>query len=85
MFQEKVRVEDCRTHDFDKLAQIAGLKGQLEASLAASPAFAGNWDIVSQWKVSTRYEPKTEAEARAIYAAIADNADGVLTWIRNYW
>jgi hypothetical protein len=85
VFQEGVKAEKCRTHDFDKLIEIADLKGQLDGSLAASPAFSGNWDLVSQWKVSTRYEPKTEAEARALYAAITDNPDGVLRWIRNYW
>ena len=26
-----------------------------------------------------------EAEARALYAAIADKQDGVLRWIKNYW
>jgi hypothetical protein len=85
VFQERVKVEECRTHDFDELIRIAGLRSELDGSLAASRAFAGNWGIVSQWKVSTRYEPKAEADARAFYAAIADNPDGVLRWIQKYW
>jgi hypothetical protein len=96
VFKEKSRIEDCLTHDFGKLIDLAGLRGELNAELAASAAattgtgtsggpFVGNWGTVTQWKVTSRYEPKTEAEARALYAAITDNPDGVLQWIQKFW
>jgi hypothetical protein len=87
--QTNIKVDECRTHNFTKLIQIAGLGDELiarlKASALASDGFAPNWNTAKAWDVSTRYEPKSEAEARAIYSAITDEPDGVLTWIRNYW
>jgi hypothetical protein len=92
VFQEKWKAEECLTHDLGKLIDLAGLRNELNARLTAaaaagppSGAFIGYWDTVRQWKVTSRYESKTEAEARALYEAISHNPDGVLQWIRNYW
>ena len=90
VFDEEVkRVDDCRTHEFRKLMAIAGIKGELDAALAASAAaggeFATNWGLVDTWKVTSRYETKSEAEAKALYAAITDPVHGVMGWIRKYW
>ena len=40
---------------------------------------------MSRWKVESRYSSKTEAEARALYAAITDKPDEVLRWIKTFW
>jgi hypothetical protein len=40
---------------------------------------------VNAWKVTSRYEAKTETEARALFAAITDKPHGVMIWIRTYW
>lgn len=95
VFEEKWKAQDCLTHDFGELVRLAGLTNELNARLAASAAaatggppggaFAANWGTVTLWKVESRYTPKTEAEARALYAAIADKPDGVLQWIKQYW
>ena len=97
VFKEKVKIEECLVHDFGKLLDLAELRGELNAKLAASAAaaaaaggppggaFAANWGVVSQWKVTSRYEAKTEAQARELYAAITDSPDGVLPWIRTFW
>jgi HEPN domain len=90
VFDENVtKVDACRTHDFLELIRIAGLRDELNNALKASSAaggeFAKNWDTVNKWKVSSRYEPKTEAEAQGLYAAITDDPHGVLKWIQNFW
>ena len=89
VFQEKTKPGDCLTHDFRKLIELAGLRdeldSQLRASSAGSGAFAANWDIVSQWNVTIRYEWRTESDARKLYCAICDDPDGVLKWIKTYW
>ena len=85
VFQEKVKVDECLTHDFGKLIHLSGLTAELNANLGANAAFVGNWGVTSQWKVTDRYGQKTEAEAMALYAAITDSPDGVLSWIMNYW
>jgi hypothetical protein len=97
VFEEKWKAQDCLTHDFDELIDLAGLRTELndnrKASAAAAAAtggppggaFVGYWGTVVQWKVESRYQSKTEAEARALYEAITHNPDGVLRWIRKYW
>jgi HEPN domain-containing protein len=97
VFEEKWKAQECLTHDFEELVRLAGLNGELNARLAASAAaavseggppggaFTDNWLTVIEWKVESRYLPRTEVEARELYAAIADKPDGVLAWIKNYW
>ena len=85
IFEEKWKAQDCLTHDFSELIRLAGLNAQHNARLAAGAAFVANWGTVTQWKVTSRYESKTEAEAKLLYAAIADDPDGVMKWIQIYW
>jgi hypothetical protein len=85
VFQDKAKINDCLTHDFMDIVILSGLTAELNAQLASNPAFVANWGTAIQWKVTDRYGNKTEAEARALYAAIADDPDGVLKWIMNYW
>ena len=90
VFEEQVkRVDDCRTHDFEKLIDIAGMRDELfdrlDASSVAGDGFANNWKIVLAWKVTSRYESRTETEARQLFAAITDKPHGVMKWIRSYW
>jgi hypothetical protein len=61
------------------------LNKRLQGSAAAIDGFVTNWKTVIAWKPASRYESKSEAEARALYAAITDEPNGVLRWIRNYW
>jgi hypothetical protein len=89
VFKEKVKIDECLTHEFDKLTQIAGmwdlLNDKLRESAAAGGEFVANWQTVGIWEVTSRYATKTESEARALYAAITDNPHGILLWIKNYW
>lgn len=96
IFQEKSKMDDCRTHDFGKLVGLAGLTNELNQQLAASAAdaqarggpiggaFAGHWGTVTQWESTSRYIPRTETQAKALYEAITDK-EGVLEWIRRFW
>jgi hypothetical protein len=81
--------EECRTHDFSTLIKIAGMLDELnlrkKKSLAEAGRFHVNWEVVNEWKVTNRYDEKSEAEPRKLIAAIIDEPDGVMTWIRNYW
>jgi HEPN domain-containing protein len=87
--EEAKKVDDCRTHDFEKLVRIAGMRDELNSRLRASAVaadrFADNWKIVNAWKVTSRYEAKTETDARELLAAITDKPHGVIAWIRTYW
>jgi hypothetical protein len=80
-------VEKAYTHDLTRLLDLAGLKLQLQldASTAANPALGVNWQYIKDWSERARYQQKTEAQARRMYQAVTHPADGVLTWIKNYW
>src|SRR5271154_7173156 len=94
VFDLKWKADQCLTHDFGKLIDLAGLNVELDAKLAASAAaaavsggplgglFASHWGTATQWKVDSRYLARTELEARGLYEAITQNPDGVLPWIK---
>jgi HEPN domain-containing protein len=83
--RERKFVEECYTHQLERLLRAAGLETALEAATLASPALLGNWGYVKDWKETSRYEQKTQTEAQTLYDAIATNPDGVLPWIRTRW
>lgn len=89
VFEEKWDAKVCLEHRFAKLVHIAGLtdhlNDQLKASAAASGDFAANWNTAEKWTVTSRYDVKSDQEARALYAAIAEVPNGVLEWVRKYW
>ena len=96
VFEEKWEAKACLTHDFAKLIDLAGMRDELNGkqatSAAAAPpggppggAFTVYWGTALKWKVESRYQPRTEAEARELYEAITHDPDGVLPWIKNFW
>ena len=89
VFQEKAKIADCLTHDFDDLVQLAGMKDllnqKLKESAGGNQEFAKNWHIGLQWKVTDRYQMRKQPEAIALLDAITAQPDGVLPWIRKYW
>jgi HEPN domain-containing protein len=85
IFQDKKYSEKCWTHDLEALVALAGLEVVLDADLAANPALDANWTVVLDWEETSRYEQKTQAEAQALYDAVANHPNGILAWIRNHW
>jgi len=82
---EKSFVGDCHTHDILKLVRLAGLEPAKAADAAANPALDQNWAIVKDWSEQSRYERHSLAKARQMIDAVADNANGVLPWIKAHW
>lgn len=85
IFQDRKYSEKCWTHDSEELVKLAGLKTQRDADAAANAALWTNWSYVKDWKESSRYEEKTQADAERLYHAIVDAANGVLPWIKSHW
>ncbi len=75
---ERKFVEECYTHDLEKLVRSADLKSAIDTELRTSLAFRINWDRANDWKESSRYEQKTQTEAELLYNAITNNLQGVL-------
>lgn len=88
VFTDRKFAEKCFTHDLEALVTLAGLRAEWDARSAASYAggqFARFWTVVAQWKETSRYQPKTEGEAKDLFEAITHDPHGVLKWIQNYW
>jgi hypothetical protein len=85
IFADKKYSEKCWSHDVEERASLAGLDAQLDAEMAANPAFWDNWLIVKGWNEKSRYELQTQAKAEELVNAITDRANGVMPWIRSRW
>lgn len=84
IFVDKKFAERCWTHDFFALVVQADLKQQWDLAVGMNAAFLGYWGIAGSWTERSRYESKTEFEARSLYEAIT-HADGVFPWIQTHW
>lgn len=89
IFEDRWDARKCLTHDVNELIRLAGLDNELNARLAVSAAsgdmFVPNWKMVAGWTVTSRYAPRSEADARDLFGAITHNPDGVLRWLKRYW
>jgi HEPN domain len=79
------RLAGCWTHDLVTLVNLAGLDPGFGAARAANATLETFWYVTKDWKETSRYELKTEAEARALYDAVTNEPDGVYRWIRSCW
>lgn len=83
---DKKVVEHFYTHDLKKLLGISGLKQSLDDYAKREPEFEVNWSTVSDWNEASRYDYSiTEAKARDMRLAVADETTGVLTWLKAQW
>lgn len=59
VFQDKVRIDDCRVHDFGTLDNLAGLTVELNnhaaITAAAGRPFGNNWKLVQQRRMDDPY------------------------------
>jgi HEPN domain len=84
-FPDKNTVINSHTHDLKQLIKIAGLSIQHEREERENRQFSIYWNIVSNWKETSRYEQHTSQKAIALYQAINDPINGIMTWIQTYW
>jgi hypothetical protein len=86
-FPDKTVVQKSHTHNLLELLDLAGLKLQLQLDTtpAANPALGINWQLVKDWSERARYQQWKEAQARRLYQAVTDPANGVLPWIKGHW
>jgi hypothetical protein len=78
-------VKKFRTHDFKQLVELAGLKIAVDIAQGTNPTFKLYWTVALRWNETSRYETKTEAQAREVYEAITEPTNGALAWIQQHW
>jgi HEPN domain-containing protein len=79
------KLSKCWTHDLEKLLELANLVAELGLTIQANPVLRKRWGIVNDWKETSRYDQKAEADARLLHEAITQDPDGVLQWIKKHW
>ena len=85
IFEQRNYSDECWNHDVDKLIRAAGFEQQRKTDSENNQNLANNWLFVKDWKETSRYEQKSELDARSLCAAVTDTADGVLQWIKSHW
>jgi hypothetical protein len=53
--------------------------------MAADPELQDNWDVVKDWKESSRYLRTAKIQAEELSEAIIDKRHGVLSWVKVRW
>jgi hypothetical protein len=79
------KLADCWVHNLTKLVDLAGLTIEFGRARGANPILAANWEVASQWTETSRYEQRTEADAKCLLEAITLEPDGILPWLRTRW
>jgi HEPN domain-containing protein len=79
------QLSECWTHDLIKLVRLAGLDADFGAARGANPTLASYWAITKDWRETSRYEERTESEARRLFEAVSHKPDGVFPWIQSRW
>jgi HEPN domain-containing protein len=74
-----------KTHDFDTLILLAGLRERLKNERSANSSLDRNWVLLATWSPDKRYESGTlESEAMALLDGLRSQ-DGVFTWLLLWW
>jgi len=85
IFRDRKFAEKCWTHDVEALVKAADLDAARGLDVAANADLKRNWAYATAWTETSRYERKTESEARSLFDAVTDAVNGVLPWIRSRW
>jgi HEPN domain-containing protein len=75
-----------KTHDFDVLKLLAGLKEDLRQG--RNRELWENWSIATKWKPELRYQlpsANNREIAKETIDSIKGNPNGVLTWLAKRW
>ena len=78
-------VDECYTHDLEKLVKSAGLRSELDRAMAGNPDLSARWTVVQKWDEFSRYDRRVGTEAQNLIAAITNLNHGVLPWIKKHW
>ncbi len=80
-FPDLKRVQKSWDHDLAALLNTAGLQEELAKRAKLDADFEANWRTVKDWKIGSRYEQRTRAEATDIFRAATDAAHGIVPWV----
>jgi hypothetical protein len=84
IYRAKDFLNNCWTHDLERLVENAGLKAEREGLNQSDHIFRKHWAAVKDWSEKSRYKSKDQQQASDLLTAITD-PNGVMAWIRKHW
>lgn len=85
-FPEKRLVDRSYTHNLAQLMEVSGVKALFDQEAIANEALDLSWKVVRDWSEVSRYDlTTTERAARDMLAAVGDETNGVLSWLKKHW
>jgi hypothetical protein len=84
-FPDKNTVNQSYTHDLTQLLKVGGLEASLDKAAKGDRHLEVNWTILKDWSEGSRYERRSQSEARDLLKAVADRQSGILTWLKRHW
>lgn len=84
-FPDKGFVGKIYTHNLQALVRLAGLGAELEQKRKREAEFDRNWALVANWTEDARYDVTDSIQATAMLAAVLDEENGVLPWLKTHW
>lgn len=84
-FPDKNFVNKIYTHNLEQLLSSSELKATLDSEMRTNSRLAANWSTVKDWSEKSRYELKSQIQARDLYQSIVSRNNGIIKWIRQYW
>ena len=82
---DKRFILDFHTHTIEDLVRLAGLTAERDRDAGADKTLDNNWRLAKDWREDSRYKYHSQAEAQALFDAVADPTHGVLQWIKRRW
>lgn len=82
IFQSETRIDSTPT-TWGGLLKETGLESKLENDMVNNQDLARNWNVVKEWKETSRYQRKG-LNGKDLYKAVTGTT-GVLPWIKNHW
>ncbi|MCW3124863.1 MAG: hypothetical protein JWO03_521 [Bacteroidetes bacterium] len=75
-----------KTHNFDQLIRLGGIRKKFDDKAAADPDFQLNYSTINGWNESWRYESgKTVLFVEKLLVALENPGNGILSWLKKIW
>jgi HEPN domain-containing protein len=85
-FHDLKLAQASHVHKLDELIVAAKLRTDVDNELETNREFFARWQIVTKWRVESRYEHSiTTVDAREMIDAVANKKAGVLRWLTDRW
>jgi len=78
-------VDKVYSHKLDELLGLAGIKKQFQDDMKQNAALSAAWGVASKWNETSRYGLWDQFAAASMVAAVGEQQNGVLQWLKKHW